>query len=193
MRTHKPRNLRFSRQAGSAYMLALLVLVVLTILGLSLATTTSLELEIGTAERAITRTFYGSDSGLQWALARALTKRDYQAQDLNLFSETRSQFGGSLSRGFDVEVSHMVPINLGTCNLCCANENEEYCQFRRVNHAVTSAATELSWAGTSADPTADARTQAQKTLTIMFEVEPFWEPPTTSIDMTDEELAKVKF
>lgn len=193
MRANKPRKPRFVSQAGSAYMLALLVLVVLTILGLSLATTTSLELEIGTAERAITRTFYGSDSGLQWALARALTKRDYEAGDLNLLSETRGPSGSAMTRGFDVQVSHMVPINVDRCNLCCANENEQYCDFARVNHAVTSAATELSWAGTSRDPTTDAQTQAQKTLTIMFEVEPFWKPPVKAVPLTPEELAKVKF
>lgn len=193
MSTNSVRKARLKHQTGSAYMLALLVLVVLTVLGLSLATTTTLELEIGTAERAITRTFYGSDSGLQWALARVLTKRDYKAQKLNFFSETRNRPNNNLSRGFDVDVSHMVPINSSHCNLCCANENEENCRFRRVNHAVTSAATELTWAGTAATPTADAQTQAQKTLTIMFEVEPFWEPPTTSIDMTAEEAEKVKF
>jgi Tfp pilus assembly protein PilX len=192
---HKPSlaTARSRRQQGSAYMMALLALVILTVLGLSLSTTTSLELEIGTAERAITRTFYGSDSGLQQALARALTKRDYLPQSINLFSESRTQPLGTLSRGFDVDVSHMVPINVDVCNLCCVNENEEGCNFARVNHAVTSTATELTWSGSGTTPGGDAQTQAQKTLTIMFEVEPFWKPPTTSIDMTAEEAAKVKF
>jgi hypothetical protein len=86
-----------------------------------------------------------------------------------------------------------VPINVDRCNLCCANENEQYCDFARVNHAVTSTATELSWAGAGTTATAQAQTQAQKTLTIMFEVEPFWKPPSSSIDLTPEQAAKVKF
>lgn len=183
---------RIRSEGGSAYLAVLLVLLVLTIMALSLATITNLEMEIGTAERAITRTFYASNSGLQTALARVLTRRDYAGQTNRLFSGTHTPSGSSVpsSRGFQIAVSPLVPIGYGPCNLCPVNENER--KYFRVNHAVTSTASELTWAGDEPTPAADAQTQAQKTLTVMFEMQPF-ELQSESIDLTDEEVEQVKF
>lgn len=180
------------REGGSAYLAVLLVLLILTIMALSLATITTLEMEIGTAERAITRTFYASNSGLQAALARVLTKREYQGQTMDLFSGTQTAGGpvGPMSRGFRIAVSPLVPVGYGPCNLCPVNQNEK--QYFRINHAVTSTATELTWAGDDQEAAADAQTQAQKTLTVMFEMQPF-ELQSQSIDLTEEEQQQVKF
>lgn len=180
-------------ERGSAYLAVLLVLLILTIMGLSLATITNLEMEIGTAERAITRTFYASNSGLQAALARVMTKREYEGQTMELFSGTQTAGGsvGPMSRGFRIAVSPMVPIGKGPCNLCPRNLNEK--QYYWVNHAVTSTATELTWGGDDETAQADAQTQAQKTLSVMFQVQPWEKPDSQSIDLTGEEMEQVKF
>ncbi len=188
---------RIRSEGGSAYLAVLLVLLVLTIMGLSLATITNLEMEIGTAERAVTRTFYASNSGLQIALAQVLARRDYAGQAIRLFSGTQTPYGSSAptSRGFQIAVSPMVPIGSSVCNYCPANEGEDGRhgpKYFRVNHAVTSTATELTWAGDEATPADDAQTQAQKTLTVMFEMQPF-ERQSETIDLTDEEEQQVKF
>lgn len=187
---------RRRREHGSAYVAALLVLLILTVMGLALATVTNLEMNIGTAERAVTRTFYNASTGINYALARALTKRDYDGILMSLYSEHRTLPGGDAesSRGARVDVSHLIPIGRSICNLCCMNIGDGGCNLYRVNHAVTSTGSELTWSGVQADFDADeARTRAQRTLTIMLEMQPIFDPPSASIDLTEEEKAKVKF
>jgi hypothetical protein len=68
-----------SGQAGSAYIAALLVLVVLTLIGLSLALITQSEMQIGANERVSQRLFYAANSGIAASTARALTNADYSS------------------------------------------------------------------------------------------------------------------
>ncbi|MBV8202862.1 MAG: hypothetical protein JOZ15_19775, partial [Acidobacteria bacterium] len=56
-------------ERGSAFIVALLVLVVLTIAGLALTLMTQTEMRIGANEREANRTFYASDSGIQVSTA----------------------------------------------------------------------------------------------------------------------------
>ena len=51
-------------ETGSAYIVTLLALVVLTILALALAMVTQTEVQVGANEKTINRTFYAADSGL---------------------------------------------------------------------------------------------------------------------------------
>ena len=62
-------------ERGSAYLVALLVLVLLTIIGLSLSLITQTEMQIGANERLIERSFYVADSGISLATARTLVTR----------------------------------------------------------------------------------------------------------------------
>ncbi|HVT61044.1 MAG TPA: pilus assembly PilX N-terminal domain-containing protein [Thermoanaerobaculia bacterium] len=59
-------------EAGSAYIVALLVLVVMTIVGLALTLVTQTEVRIGANERTANRSFYAADSGLNVAVAANL-------------------------------------------------------------------------------------------------------------------------
>ena len=59
------------QEHGSAYIAALLVLVLLTIFGMSLVLITSTERQIGTNQRTISRMFYNADSGTAVAIAEA--------------------------------------------------------------------------------------------------------------------------
>jgi hypothetical protein len=188
--------LHLREERGSAYLIALLVLLILTAMGLSLATVTQIEMEVGSAEKSITRTFDGADSGASIALAQAMTTGLYQGRSINVFSERFSNHGSSVqnSRGFRLDVSTTVPLLVETCNLCAENENPgEGGGFVRVNHAVTSTATEMTWLGTQDVPTTDASTQAQKTIATMLDVQPWFTPPWDAIETDPVKLAKIKF
>lgn len=183
---------RRRREAGSAYLIVLLALVVLTILGLSLATITGLEMEVGANERGVTRVFYSADSGVNVSLAHALASGEYRSRQIRMYEGSQTTPNGTqLGRGSEIEISHFVPILWEPCNWCPVNENEQ--NFFKVNHASTATARELSWTGTAAVPPADANIQSQKTIAVMIEVQPWFEPPPESLPTDPAELAKVKF
>jgi hypothetical protein len=121
-----------------------------------------------------------------------MTRRDYEGQNARMFSGVNMPDSSALTsaRAFQIAVSPLVPIGYGPCNLCPVNVNER--QYYRVNHAVTSTATELTWTGADTEIPEDAQTQAQKTLSVMFEMQPF-ELQSASIDLTEEEAEQVKF
>jgi len=64
-------------ERGSAYLFALLVLLVLTVIGLSLAVITQTEVQIGGAIKGATRVLYGADSGvsIQFASKQVIKRR----------------------------------------------------------------------------------------------------------------------
>ncbi len=65
----KQRNRISSTQGGSAYIIVLLVLLLLTIFGLSLVVITHTERQIGSNEREATRNFFVAESGIAVAVA----------------------------------------------------------------------------------------------------------------------------
>src|SRR6185295_1896315 len=71
-------------EAGSAYIVTLLALVVLTIMALSLVLVTQTEIQSGTAEKTINRVFYSADTGLGIAAASALTSSSYSGRTVVL-------------------------------------------------------------------------------------------------------------
>lgn len=119
-------------ERGSAYLATLLVLIVLTVLGLSLVLVTQIESEIGATERTIHRTFYAADSGIAAAVARKMSG-----------GSGPFQFGmngdsvGSLHRGDQVDVGNFFPVRIGFCNLCSANSGGE---FHRIDYIAYSEA-----------------------------------------------------
>jgi Tfp pilus assembly protein PilX len=170
-------------EEGSAYMIVLLALVVLTILALSLAFVTQTELQIGGNERATNRVFYAAESGIAAATARALVTADYKA---HVFTFTDP---GTATLGFTetVDVSPVLPILDAPCNLCEINDAGTYSEksFRKINHAVT--ATSVRTSGSSA-------ALAQKTITAMIEVQPWKASPEAYLPLNDPaQLAKIRF
>lgn len=181
----RPRQHRRGER-GSAYVIALLALVVLTILGLTLAFVTQTEVQVGAADRTVNRTFYSADSGLGVAAAQALASGRYQPASLVLNQTTV----GSLNVADRVDISPMAPILTVRCDWCPAND-DGVPKFWKVHHAVTATAERVSWSGVGGPPD-DATVVGQKTLSVMFEFQPWPSPPTESIAEA-EELEKVKF
>lgn len=151
------------RQQGSAYIIALLALVVLTILGLSLSVVTQSELVIGANERVEKRSFYAADSGIDQTLARALVNGDYEAADV-VVADPGSRLPGA---SFTIEMSPLFPMAYPPCNLCEINNRGNYAADRSyyaVDFAVTSQAFRRT-SGFSAP-------LAQKTISSMLQVQP---------------------
>jgi Tfp pilus assembly protein PilX len=170
-------------EAGSAYIVTLLALVVLTIMALSLVLVTQTEIQSGTAEKTINRVFYSADTGLGIAAASALTSSSYSSRAL-LLNQTANPLNPKLLTADRVTVSPMVPIATVRCDWCPAND-DGVPKFWKVNHYVTSTAQRISWDkdvwdGTG-NPPASVRSLGQKTLSVMFEFQPWATPPVESL------------
>jgi hypothetical protein len=158
------------REAGSAYLVVLLVLVVLSLLGLTLALLTQTEMQIGANERLIQRVFYAADSGIGEATTRVLVTGDYKPK-IVLLKDVAGRLVPDL--GNRVEVSHFVPLDGDTpCDLCQINQGNE---FFKVNHAVSVTAVRSGTSGGVEVPL------AQKTLAVMIELQP-WIPSTQALN-----------
>ena len=180
---HEPAR-RPGRESGSAYVIALLVLVILTIVGLSVALITQSEMQIGSNERVAHRLFYAANSGISASTARALTNADYSSASYSLADPGSPLPGATL----DVDMSPFYPILQTPCHLCEINDRGggySGLNFKMINHAVT--ATSMRRRGGGA-------ILAQKVLTSMVEVQP-WQSSTEALEAANDpdELAKIKF
>lgn len=133
------------REAGSAYLTVLLVLLVLTILGLSLVLVTQIESEIGANERTLHRTFYAADSGIAAAVTRKMSGGAGQFR-----FQMNSDRTGLVPRADSVDVGNFLPVRIGFCNLCTANVGSEY---HRIDYLVASQAVRFG----SSNPTGGDR------------------------------------
>lgn len=179
------------REAGSAYVVTLLALVVLTILALSLVFITSTEVQVATNERNINRTLYSADSGLGVAAGHALVSGNYGPDIVVMMNETEV---GATRAADRIALSPMAPILLVRCDWCPAND-DGVPEFWKVNHATTARAQRIAWSGSwngESPVPPEAQLLGQKTLSVMLEFQPWPTPPVESIADT-EALKQVKF
>lgn len=176
---------RTTRQRGSAYLLVMMALVVLSIMGLGISLVSQTELRIGANERTVQRVFYAADSGLSISAARALAKGDFGATEIALSDPGTP---GALGFHHDVEVSPFVPIFDAPCNLCEINQEGHYGSesYRRINHVVGSLASRVGGV--------EERVTAEKLLTLMVEVQPMAPSTEAMLPLGDPEaMKKVRF
>lgn len=168
------RVLKSQREEGSAYVIALLVLVVLSIVGLSLTVITQTEMQVGSNERTAQRVFYAADSGIGAAIARSLVSAEFEPQCLVF------QDGGSplLNLRQQVAVSTFRPILSAPCHLCEINNSGQYGSknYQKITHDVSTDAERLSAAG---------RVHARKFLTAMVDIEPREATPEAYVENND--------
>ncbi|MCZ6506498.1 MAG: PilX N-terminal domain-containing pilus assembly protein [Acidobacteria bacterium] len=118
-------------EQGSAYLATLLLLVVLTLMGLSLALVTSTESRIGANERILERVFYATDAGIGIAAARILVGSDYfydvnnDANNSYILNDTPGSAPNPLVRS-QVSVGPLILTQSGPCNLCEINNAGSY-------------------------------------------------------------------
>src|SRR5512141_1755645 len=65
------------RERGAALFLAILVLFILTVMGIALMFTTSIEQTLAGTETKISKIFYAADSGIEYAGAMLSTQVNY--------------------------------------------------------------------------------------------------------------------
>jgi hypothetical protein len=125
-------------EAGSAYLVAILALVVLTIAGLSLALITQTEMQIGANEKMIERAFYAADSGISLATAASLVARAGAEGNQYILQDPE---GGGLELEHYVVTTPFYPISDSFCPVTdIANQGQYEQSWARVNHAVNSTA-----------------------------------------------------
>ncbi len=173
------------RQRGSAYVVTLLALVVLTILALSLTLVTQSEMQIGVNERILQRVFYAADSGIAVTTARALVTNDFSGRTVVLEEPETSAL---LNFRNSIEITPLVPILDSPCNLCEINNAGTYSEraYRKIGHAVTVNASRLGGPN-------DTQT-AFKSISAMIDFQPWKDPPQAYLPIDDPAaLAKLKF
>ena len=98
-------------EAGSAYIVVLLVLVILTIFGIALSLITQTESQVGSNERTLNRVFYAADAGIELAIAQAVGDRRPRARrPSSTPTAARRSWGASWSWAREVDVSAFHPI-----------------------------------------------------------------------------------
>jgi hypothetical protein len=214
MSTHNPPR---RAERGTAYVIALLVLVVLSILGLSLALISQTEQQLGANELTTHRAMYGAEAGMQLAMARVLTvnssvdnasvtsvtpmtflldeDRFDLVYDTNLRPTVVPDPPGILETHFaeHVVVSPFIPIRDTFCDLCPAAEGDV--QLLNANHAVVSTSQRIAWNGANSEDLTDgdidaAPKSARKQLYLMVGLQPWW-PPRWEAIADDLQTSKV--
>jgi hypothetical protein len=130
-------------EAGSAYIIALLVLVVLTIIGLGLTLVTQSEVQIGANERTANRSFYASDSGHSLAIMGTLRRHWDKNMTVHL-NTTKQDTGSSASTTFSDEITITPLIQISSQFSAVTDITSGY---SRVTHVVNSTSTRTGLAG----------------------------------------------
>lgn len=165
------------RDTGSVYIITLVVLLVLTVLGLSVALITQSEMQIGVNERLNETMFYSAGSGIDLATAKALAVPDLRPMRIDQVVE-RALPGLHVRNR--VDVSRFLPILTSPCDLCQINEGEAYA---KINHQVDATAARISWTGPSTTPPAQAQLTplAQERLEMLIAFQPWPLNPQAAI------------
>jgi hypothetical protein len=167
------RKIRRQGESGSAYLATLLVLVVLTILGLSLAVITQTEVLIGGSEKQATRQLFAANSGVAIATGLEIVTSASQAHQLRLAERTEDILGQDAVIADDICTSPFFQLSSGVCNLCMLNQDAEYAA---VQYGVTATALRRG----------DATLGARKSLGAVIALEP-WKKSITGGQMASEE------
>lgn len=170
------------RERGSALLMVVLVMLLVTALALALTFVTELEMRLGGAERVIANTFYAGESGVHAALGAIMVTNDWQGEK---FAIIEGPVGTGRLLGHRVVTSRVQGVGPPQAPpLTIANDGEaEYHSFSVV---MTSVAQRVSWPDTDAAPIyeeGDAREsevtiQAQATQTVRYFLSPIRTPST---------------
>lgn len=154
---------RPSREQGSAYLIALMALFLLTILGISVSLVTQTEILSSSQERIIERTFYAAESGLEASVAHALGEGDFGPIE-QVARRSELEQGALMNVQERVQSSPFFCMGDTPCNLCSINQGSQYV---RRNHMVAVNATR---AGVMGDGTEIP--VGRKSLSAQVNVEP---------------------
>jgi Tfp pilus assembly protein PilX len=137
-------------ERGSAFTVALLVMLVLTVSGLALTLMTQTEVRIGVNERTTNRSLYASDSGVEVATARELfIGPETQSHTFFLNTTTQDNPSSTAATTFSdqITVTPLIPIGMQYCNLCQVNKGLSQ-NYSYLTYAVNSTAARIGVDGT---------------------------------------------
>lgn len=157
-------------ERGTAFVVALLVLTVLTVAGLALTLMTQTEVRIGANEREANRTFYASDSGIHVSTARTLWVTNDKILTIQL--NTSQQDSGSstappVTFADQIQVTPLYAVYPGAISLGQINQNQPT-PYAAITHVVNSTSSRLGNPGTSY-----SQGMAQKLVGSMIELQPW--------------------
>ena len=107
------RPFRAHREKGAALFVALLLLLIVTVMGIALLFTASIEQTLSSTETKISKIFYAADSGVEYATSYLASHPDYGALAMPVGMSSHYP-GGS---GTDMQVTISKPILMGSAIL----------------------------------------------------------------------------
>lgn len=178
------RGVEARAERGSAFIVALLVLLVLTVAGMALTLMTQTEMRIGANERETNRTLYASDSGVQVSTARTLWTANFTQTLTVLLNTTQQDTGASsappLTFSDQIVVTPLYALHTQPCKFCQVNQNLQI-KYSYTTHLVNVTTTRLGQLNTN-----PAQTMAQKLVSSMIGIQPspqsdaiVYHPPAT--------------
>lgn len=96
---------------GSAFIMAMIALAVLTVVGLSLTMVTQTENTLGETEKVINEQFYAAESGTTTQIATLLATNGLEGINLVVPSVMQTRSQANLQIGYDVASSGLAPID----------------------------------------------------------------------------------
>lgn len=176
------------REAGNAYLVTVMVMIIVTLLGLSLGAVTQTEMLIGSRERNNQRVFYLAEGGLNLSLARFMVTSNQTAAHITI--ELPSAYDYSISAGFGSYspngVVRMAPIKspaINYCQLCdAASPTEGQNGMQQVRLPVTIRASLESDSG---------QVLAQRRMSSLIDVTP-WDGAVTDAGL-DLQVDEIEF
>ncbi len=114
-----------ARERGSVFIVALMVLVMLTVIGLSLALVTETEMLIGGNEQVINETFFAAETGLSASVSQLMVANSTDSKCLGLLARDANdstRMLGVRTLGYAVDTTNLYPVAFDVAPYSKANE-----------------------------------------------------------------------
>lgn len=115
-------------ERGSVFIVALMVLVMLTVIGLSLALVTETEMLIGGNEQVINETFFAAETGLAVAVTQLMTANSLENKcmaQLARNADDTARMIGIQNLGYSVDYTNLYPVAFHVAPYTRANEGRD--------------------------------------------------------------------
>jgi hypothetical protein len=183
---------RRAGERGSAFTVALLVLLVLTISGLAVTLMTQTEVRIGSNERTANRSLYAADSGVEVATARENSLGPDTQSRMFMLNTTAQDTGIAFSSNGttysdQVTITPLIPLSTEYCNLCMINPSTGS-TYVYINYVVNATAARIGQDGSGTSET--TQTVASKVVGVTMGMQP---QPSTNVTNPQAALISVQY
>lgn len=113
------------RERGSVFIVALMVLVMLTVIGLSLALVTETEMLIGGNEQVINETFFAAETALSAGVTQLMVANSTDGKclgQLAVDTDNSTRMLGVRTLGYSVDITNLYPVSFDVAAYSKANE-----------------------------------------------------------------------